>query len=219
MPSGHVRVASIKDKIDFDLAHGSDRLAGVDEAGRGPLAGPVVAAAVILPLDEVIVGIEDSKRLTPARRQSLLPLILARARAVGLGIVDAEAIDRLNILEATRLAMGYALCGLWPRPALALIDGLQPPAAPPDGLGNMEFKTIPRGDTRSYSIGAASIVAKCVRDAIMRSYEAQHPGYGFGRHKGYGTAQHLQALAKLGPCPIHRRSFWPVSAMVPERRR
>jgi len=206
--------ADIREKIDFDLAQGSHRLAGVDEAGRGPLAGPVVAAAIILPLDRGIAGIEDSKRLSPARRQALLPLILAQAQAVGLGIVDAEAIDRINILEATRLAMGYALCGLWPRPNLALVDGLQPPAAPPSGLGNIEFRMIARGDSQSYSIGAASIVAKCVRDAIMSEYERQYPGYGFARHKGYGTKDHLESLARLGPCRIHRRSFWPVSRMA-----
>ena len=180
---------------------GLKQVAGVDEAGRGPLAGPVVAAAVILDPDRRIKGLDDSKLLTPARRESLFAEILERARGVGTGIVDPQTIDRVNILEATRLAMLAALRKLSPRPELVLIDALRLPALA------LPQKPLVKGDRRSASIAAASIVAKVTRDRLMLEADARFPQYGFARHKGYPTPKHLAALQKHGPCPIHRRTF------------
>ncbi len=196
---------------DFDRAQGSAVIAGVDEAGRGPLAGPVVAAAVIMPCDRPIAGVDDSKRLTPRKREKLLVEILSRARAVGLGVVDAELIDRLHILRATEKAWYFALCGLRLRPDLILIDGPQPLRDLPPSCRGATVRSVVDGDARSYAVAAASIVAKCLRDALMQGYDRQHPGYGFARHKGYGTREHLVNLRRLGPCPIHRQSFAPVA--------
>ncbi len=180
---------------------GLKQVAGVDEAGRGPLAGPVVAAAVILDADRRIKGLDDSKRLSPARREYLFEEILERARAVSTSIVDSQTIDRVNILEATRRAMYEALGKLSLRPDLVLIDALPLPAlACPQ-------KPLVRGDSRSASIAAASIVAKVTRDRLMLEADTRFPEYGFGRHKGYPTPEHLAALEKHGPCPIHRRTF------------
>jgi ribonuclease HII len=196
---------------EFDRAAGPGSLAGVDEAGRGPLAGPVVAAAVMLPPEPLIEGIDDSKKLTPKNRQALALEILERAQAVGVGLVDADQIDRLNILRATERAWCFALCGLCLEPALVLIDGPRAPGRVPDNCRKSCLRPVVGGDAKSYSIAAASIIAKCIRDAIMREYDIRHPGYGFARHKGYGTMAHLEALARLGPCQIHRRSFAPVA--------
>lgn len=196
---------------EFDRAAGQGVLAGVDEAGRGPLAGPVVAAAVVLPPEPLIGGIDDSKKLTPKSRQALALEILKRAEAVGVGVVDADQIDRLNILRATERAWYFALCGLCLEPALVLIDGPRLPGRVPENCRKAGLRPVVGGDAKSYCVAAASIVAKCVRDAIMREYDISHPGYGFARHKGYGTRQHLDSLARLGPCPIHRRSFSPVA--------
>jgi len=179
------------------LAH----VAGVDEAGRGPLAGPVVAAAVILNPERRLKGLEDSKLLTPARREVLFKQILEHAVGVGTGIVDPQTIDQVNILEATRLAMRQALSRLSPHPNLVLIDAvrLQPLAWPQ--------RALVRGDRRSASIAAASIVAKVTRDRLMVEADHLFPQYGFRRHKGYPTPEHLAALRHHGPCPIHRRTF------------
>jgi len=176
-------------------------VAGVDEAGRGPLAGPVVAAAVILNPERRIKGLDDSKLLTPEERESLFDQILKQAAAVGTGIVDPETIDRVNILEATCLAMRQALSCLCPRPNLVLID-----AVSLSGLAWPQ-KPLVRGDRRSASIAAASIVAKVSRDRLMIEADSVFPQYGFRRHKGYPTPEHLRALRKHGPCPIHRRTF------------
>ncbi len=189
------------------------RIAGVDEAGRGPLAGPVVAAAVILRPDAGLPGVADSKVLSQRRRERAFAEILHQAEAVGLGIVDRERIDRANILQAALEAMTFALCGLRSRPDLVLVDGPRPPRLPE------KFRTVPvmpviRGDATSLCVAAASVVAKCVRDSIMRGYERTFPGYGFAVHKGYGTAVHLAALRRMGPCPIHRRSFAPVRELL-----
>lgn len=177
--------------------------AGVDEVGRGCLAGPVYAAAVILPDRHGIVGLRDSKQLTAARRESLAPQIQARALAWAVGIATVEEIDRINILRATFLAMARAVQALALRPALCLVDGNQVP-----DLG-CEVRTIVGGDATVESIMAASIVAKVARDAELARLDAQYPGYGLARHKGYGTPQHLGALRTLGPCVIHRMSFAP----------
>ena len=180
--------------------HGYALVAGVDEAGRGPLAGPVVAAAVILRPGDRIAGVTDSKRLTPRRRAVLEPEIRRRAVAVGVGISEVDRIERCNILEATRLAMEEAVAALDPRPDFLLIDALRIASPLPQAA-------LVKGDLRSHSIAAASVVAKVARDRIMERYDRIYPGYGFARHKGYGTAEHRARLRSLGPCPIHRRGF------------
>ncbi len=180
---------------------GVARVAGVDEAGRGPLAGPVVAGAVILSPGVVIDGVDDSKRLTPEDRARLFDLILARVAAVGVGLVDPATIDRVNILEATRLAMAQAVKALALEPELVLTDFVAVP-----GLGCPQRNLI-HGDRRSASVAAASIVAKVTRDRLMEEADREFPVYGFGRHKGYATAEHREALERHGPCRLHRRSF------------
>ncbi len=180
---------------------GLKHVAGVDEAGRGPLAGPVVAAAVILDPNRRIKGLDDSKLLTAARREVLFREILKHAVAVGTALVEPEIIDRVNILEATRRAMHQALARLFPLPDLVLIDAVSLSAL------SCPQKSLVRGDRRSASIAAASIVAKVTRDRLMVEADARFPRYGFGRHKGYPTPEHLAALRHHGPCPIHRRTF------------
>jgi len=180
-------------------------IAGVDEAGRGALAGPVVAAAVVLPHDRVIPGVQDSKAIPPALRSALCAEILSAADAVGIGIVDPADIDALNILRATHRAMAQALAALDPSPDFALVDG-----HPVKGLG-VKHEGIVKGDQEVHLIAAASIVAKVTRDNLMVELDAQHPGYGFADHKGYGTRPHREAIRRLGVCPIHRRSFAPVA--------
>ncbi|OGK96133.1 MAG: ribonuclease HII [Candidatus Rokubacteria bacterium RIFCSPHIGHO2_12_FULL_73_22] len=180
---------------------GVARVAGVDEAGRGPLAGPVVAAAVIIAPDRRIPGLADSKLLPPERREALFAVIHARALGVGVGVVDHETIDRINILQATRAAMGQALAALAVAPELVITDFVAL-----DGLPCPQ-RNLVGGDRRSASVAAASIVAKVARDRLMRELDAQYPAYGFARHKGYATPEHLAALDRWGPCPIHRRSF------------
>jgi len=176
-------------------------IAGVDEVGRGALAGPVVAAAVILDLTNIPAGIEDSKKLTPERRAQLAEEIHRTAYAVSLSAVEARDIDRLNILRATRRAMLQAIAGLQRQPDAVLVDALTLP-----GL-TIPQRAIVHGDSLSVSIAAASIVAKVWRDSLMREYDRQHPGYGFARNAGYGTREHLAALQQLGPSPVHRLSF------------
>lgn len=174
-------------------------VAGMDEVGRGPLAGPVVAACVMLSPDGVLPGVDDSKKLSESRREQLAPLIRAAAQFVGLGSASPERIDEINILNATREAMNQAAqgCGC----GVLLVDAME-------GLDcGCPTESIVHGDATSYMIAAASIVAKVRRDALMREYDALYPEYGFARNKGYGTAEHIAALCKYGPCPIHRRSF------------
>lgn len=180
---------------------GISRLAGVDEAGRGPLAGPVVAAAVVLAPGARIAGVDDSKRLLPEERQRLFDLIQERAVGVGVGIVDHLTIDRINILQATRLAMGQALGALGMEPELVLTDFVTVP-----GL-RCPQRNLVEGDRRSASVAAASIIAKVTRDRIMEEADRKYPMYGFGRHKGYGTPEHRIALEQHGPCALHRRTF------------
>ena len=180
---------------------GISRLAGVDEAGRGPLAGPVVAAAVVLAPGARIAGVDDSKRLLPEERQRLFDLIQERAVGVGVGIVDHLTIDRINILQATRLAMGQALGALGMEPELVLTDFVTVP-----GL-RCPQRNLVEGDRRSASVAAASIIAKVTLDRIMEEADREYPLYGFGRHKGYGTPEHRIALEQHGPCALHRRTF------------
>lgn len=175
-------------------------VAGLDEAGRGPLAGPVAAAAVILDPDKPIYGVNDSKQLSPKRRAELKLEIEEKAIAVGVGLVDAQTIDEINILEATKLAMKKALEALKVKPQLLLIDALTLPVDLPQ-------RGIIKGDALSVSIAAASIIAKETRDALLLDYDAKYPEYGFASHKGYGTKAHVQAIKEHGPLSIHRRSF------------
>ncbi len=181
-------------------------VAGIDEAGRGALAGPVVAACVVLPQGIAPEGVNDSKRLTAQRREALYTEILRMARGVGVGMVDAQGIDAINILRATHEAMRRALknlpAGLFPD--VALIDGLPVRGFPLPQIA------LARGDGRSVSIAAASIIAKVTRDRLMQSHDAEYPRYGFGEHKGYCVPRHLQALKAEGICPLHRRTFRPV---------
>jgi len=179
-------------------------LAGVDEVGRGPLAGPVIAAAVILDAAQPIAGLRDSKKLTPARRSQLAEIIGAQARAIGVGRAEVAEIDELNILRASLLAMQRAVANLPIRPDVVYVDGNFTPSLP------MSAIAIVGGDDRIASISAASIVAKVIRDAEMNRAAAHFPNYGFERHKGYATAAHLEALRRFGPTPLHRRSFAPI---------
>ncbi|MDE2338628.1 MAG: ribonuclease HII [Gammaproteobacteria bacterium] len=188
--------------------------AGVDEAGRGPLAGPVIAAAVILDPARPIEGLGDSKALSEAARERLAPLIRARALAWAIGSAGRAEIDAINILEATLLAMRRALLALAVRPAHVQIDGNRAPALADLGCS---VETVVRGDATVAAIGAASILAKTHRDALMRELDRTCPGYDFARHKGYGTAAHLAALNRLGPSSEHRLSFAPVRAAARAR--
>lgn len=181
--------------------------AGIDEAGRGPLAGPVVAAAVILSLSKEIDGIDDSKKLTKKQRETLFLEILLYTKAIGIGIVSADVIDEINILNASKLAMVKAVEDLIITPSILLIDAI---TIPIDG-----YRQIPiiKGDAKSASIAAASIIAKVTRDCIMKDFDKKYPQYGFSSHKGYGTKEHIKNLMQYGPCPIHRKTFAPVSSM------
>ena len=183
--------------------HGVSALAGVDEAGRGALAGPVVAAAVVLDFGSIPKGIDDSKKLTPSARARLNEEI-CRSALTSLGIVDAETIDEINILRASLEAMRLAVLGLETLPQAALIDGRDAPALP------CLCETLTGGDGLSLSVAAASIVAKVARDRLMERFAERYPSYGFARHKGYGTKAHREAIARFGASPIHRKSFAPL---------
>jgi ribonuclease HII len=175
--------------------------AGVDEAGRGPLAGPVVAAAVVLPKECEINGLNDSKKISPQKREILFKQIKSLAISIGVGIVEPEEIDRINILRAALLAMDVAVRNLNPQPDFLLIDGNARTSL------LIPQETVIGGDSICYSIAAASIIAKVTRDSIMDDYHKLYPEYNFKKHKGYPTKEHLEALRKFGPCPIHRRTF------------
>lgn len=185
-------------------------IAGIDEAGRGPLAGPVVAAAVVLPPKLAIPGVDDSKKLTAALRDRLYDSIMAKALAVGVGFSDNTTVDRINILQATLRAMESAVKALAVVPDYLLIDGITKIPL------NIPQKTLKKGDSRSLSVAAASIIAKVTRDRMMAEYDRQYPGYGFAGHKGYGSAAHCAAIAALGPCPIHRATFRGVREHLPQ---
>ncbi len=180
---------------------GFTRIAGIDEAGRGPLAGPVVAAAVILPIDNVVPDVNDSKQLTDEKRRTLLEELRKKASSIGLGIVWEKDIDRINILQAALRAMSMAVGNLWEAADYVLVDGNRGPELTIPSL------TIVAGDETCYSIAAASIIAKVARDDIMIEFDRVFPEYGFASHKGYSTEEHRAAIQRHGPCPIHRRSF------------
>lgn len=182
-------------------AAGYEWICGVDEAGRGPLAGPVCAAAVILPRGLDIAGLDDSKKLSDRRRRELYDVITGAAAAYAIALVDQERIDEINILQATFRAMEEAVAKLSPQPDLALVDGNREPVL------SMPCETIVGGDGKCASIAAASILAKVTRDRLMEELDRQYPEYGFAVHKGYGTRRHYEALRQYGPCPIHRQSF------------
>lgn len=184
------------------LEEGYRLVCGVDEAGRGPLAGPVCAAAVILPPDLEIEGLNDSKKLTDKRRSALYDIITVQALAYGIAFASEQEIDEINILQATFLAMRRAVEQLKPQPELALVDGNREP-----DFGAVPVKTIIKGDSLSANIAAASILAKVTRDRFMEEQDALYPQYGFAVHKGYGTQAHYAALREYGACPIHRRTF------------
>ena len=190
---------------------GFARVAGVDEVGMGPLAGPVVAAAVVLPDDLELPGLDDSKRLSAAERERLAREIRARALALSVAAASHREIDRLDIRRAGLVAMRRAVEALRPRPDHVLVDARELP-----DLGIPQTPVV-RGDAREAPIAAASIVAKVHRDALMRRLDRRHPGYGFARHMGYPTPEHLEALARLGPSPVHRRSFGPVARVLASR--
>jgi len=182
-------------------ARGFKSIAGIDEAGRGPLAGPVVSAAVILPDGFAVPGVTDSKKLTHKKRRQLYIEIYAHAVAVGIGIVDPPEIDRINILQAALQSMSFSVKSLFPQPDYLLIDGTFRIPSP------LPQQPIVRGDSRSISIAAASIVAKVTRDNLMDIYHLEYPQFGFGKHKGYPTRDHRAAIREFGCCPIHRKSF------------
>jgi len=181
-------------------------IAGVDEAGRGPLAGPVVAAAVVLTKYVKLEGLDDSKKMSPKKREKFFPKIQEMPNAVA--IVGQEIIDNINILQATKLAMKEAVAKLMITPDIILIDGNQKINSP------IEQWTIVKGDAKSLSIAAASVLAKVTRDRLMEEYDQQYPQYEFSRHKGYGTQRHRNLIAKYGPCPIHRKSFRGVTEFI-----
>jgi ribonuclease HII len=213
--------AKFSNRFEFEQAvwqRGVTRVAGVDEAGRGPLAGPVVAAAAILPsrwaesgLPAELKGLNDSKQLTEVQREKFFEFIHACGEIeFAVNAVDAAVIDEINILQATHRAMNNALATLSPLPAHALVDGL------PVKTLRVKQTAIVKGDSRSYSIAAASVLAKVTRDRLMLEFHAQFPQYGFAEHKGYGTAKHLAAIAQHGACAIHRKSFSPLKPEAPE---
>ncbi|MBQ3407800.1 MAG: ribonuclease HII [Clostridia bacterium] len=196
------RLTEIK-KIDNSVYdEGYEYICGIDEAGRGPLAGPVVVAAVIMPKDSMIEGVNDSKKVSEKKREKLYDLITEEAIAYGVGIVDQNEIDRINILNATKAGLTEAVKSLKTKPDVILVDAL----TNIDTCG-IQYRSIVKGDAKSYSIAAASIIAKVTRDRIMREWDKIYPQYGFEKHKGYGTAAHIAAIKEHGLSPLHRLSF------------
>lgn len=181
---------------------GIEYICGIDEAGRGPLAGPVVVGAVILPEDSFIEGINDSKKISEKKREKIYEQIINEAVAYSVGIVDQRTIDEINILNATKLALKIALQGLKQKPELIMVDALNNI----DTLG-IPYISVIKGDAKNYSIAAASIIAKVTRDRIMQEWDQVYPIYGFAKHKGYGTAEHIRIIKENGPCILHRESF------------
>jgi len=196
------RLEKLKE-IENDLYQkGVKRICGIDEAGRGPLAGPVVVAAVIMPEDSFIEGVNDSKKVSEKKREKLYYEITESAIAWGVAIVDQKEIDEINILNATKKALTIALSNLKVKPDRIVVDALEHI----DTLG-IPYTSVIKGDAKIYSISAASILAKVTRDRIMKEYDEVYPEYGFSGHKGYGTAKHIQAIKEFGPCSLHRKTF------------
>ena len=196
------RLTELK-KIDTEFVNmGMKYICGIDEAGRGPLAGPVVVASVIMPEDSMLEGVNDSKKISESKREKLYELITKEAISYGVGIIDQEEIDDINILQATKKGLTEALRAMEVKPNVILVDAL----TGIDTLG-IPYKSVIKGDAKSYSIACASIVAKVTRDRIMREWDKVYPEYGFSGHKGYGTAKHIEAIRKYGLTPIHRKTF------------
>lgn len=196
------RLNELKEIDKSYFKEGYNYICGIDEAGRGPLAGPVVVAAVIMPKDSMIEGVNDSKKVSEKKREKLYELIIEEAISYSVGIVDQNEIDRINILNATKAGLTEAVRTLKVKPDLILVDAL----TNIDTCG-VPYKSIIKGDAKSYSIAAASIIAKVTRDRIMREWDKVYPQYGFVAHKGYGTVAHIKALKEYGACPLHRKTF------------
>ena len=196
------RLKQLKEYENQLRSKGFEFICGIDDAGRGPLAGPVVVASVIMPADSIIEGVNDSKKVSEKKREKLYDLILEEAISYGVGIIGQDEIDDINILNATKKGLTMSLKELDKKPDLIIVDAL----THIDTLG-IPYESIIKGDAKCYSISAASIIAKVTRDRIMREWDKIYPQYGFESHKGYGTAKHIAALKEYGPCEIHRRSF------------
>lgn len=196
------RLEKLKEIENELYKKGATKICGIDEAGRGPLAGPVVVAAVIMPEDSMIEGVNDSKKVSEKKRENLYDQIISSAIAWGVGIIDPKEIDDINILNATKKGLTTALLELTERPDVILVDAL----TGIDTLG-IPYQSIIKGDAKSYSIAAASIIAKVTRDRIMREWDEIYPEYGFEKNKGYGTKAHIDVIKNQGICPIHRKSF------------
>ena len=196
------RLLLLKEQENELRKKGFQYICGIDEAGRGPLAGPVVVASVIMPADSMIEGVNDSKKISEKKREKLYDQILEEAISYGVAIIGQDEIDEINILNATKKGLTVSLQELSQRPDLILVDAL-------NGIDTMgiPYDSIIKGDAKCYSIAAASIIAKVTRDRIMREWDSVYPEYGFEKHKGYGTAAHIAAIREHGLCPIHRRSF------------
>ncbi len=199
-----LRLTNLKqiEKEIYDKNSKIQYICGIDEAGRGPLAGPVVVASVIMPKDSIIEGVNDSKKVSEKKREILFEQIKEEAVSYGIGIIDQNEIDNINILNATKKGLTQSLKELKVKPDLILVDAL----TKIDTLG-IPYESIIKGDAKSYSIAAASILAKVTRDRIMRQWDEVYPQYGFEKHKGYGTASHIAAIKEYGPCMLHRKSF------------
>ena len=196
------RLTKLKEIENNLYSKGMNYICGIDEAGRGPLAGPVVVASVIMPKDSMIEGINDSKKISESKREQLYEKIIEEAISYGVGIIDQKEIDEINILNATKKGLTTSLKELNVRPDIILVDAL-------NGIDTLQipYQSIIKGDAKAYSISAASIIAKVTRDRIMRQWDEIYPQYGFAKHKGYGTAAHISAIKEYGICPLHRLSF------------
>lgn len=196
------RLNLLKEEENKLYDQGIEYICGIDEAGRGPLAGPVVVGAVIMPKDSFIEGVNDSKKISEKKREKIFEQIKEEAIAYSVGIVDKDTIDEINILNATKLGVKIALEGLKQKPDVIMVDALT-------GLetNGIPYISVIKGDAKNYSIAAASIIAKVTRDKIMEEWDSVYPAYGFARHKGYGTAEHIRVIKEQGPCTIHRRTF------------
>ncbi len=196
------RLTVLKEEENKLYSNNIKYICGIDEAGRGPLAGPVVVGAVILPEDSFIEGVNDSKKISEKKREKLYDIITQEAIAYSVGIVDQKTIDEINILNATKLGVKLALEGLKQKPELIMIDAL-------NNLDTLEipYISVVKGDAKNYCIAAASIIAKVTRDRMMKEWDEVYPIYGFAKHKGYGTAEHIRMLKENGPCSLHRKSF------------
>ena len=196
------RLIKLKEMDEEIYINGAKYICGIDEAGRGPLAGPVVVASVILPRESMIEGVNDSKKISEKKRERVYEQIIKEAISYSVGIIDESKIDEINILQATKEGLTESIKELEIVPDIILVDALR-------GINtcNIPYKSIIKGDATSYSIAAASIIAKVTRDRLMVKYDEMYPEYGFAKHKGYGTAKHIEAIKEYGLCPIHRRSF------------